>query len=581
MNIRDRITVSTEDTLLRLEQALDRLGRFRYDSTYKQSLGESVLSHLERWDSSIRARKKDPFTMVVAGEFKRGKSSFINALLREQIVTTDVTPETVTINSLRYGVHKNEAILSGGRRMKLNDDELSRSALERLMAEVGEPIRQLELWRPNELLRDIRIIDTPGLNDVSGDFDPLVAEALAQADAVIYMYSISYPLSRSEQMFLKYSILPQNYTKLFLVGNYGDMAETENALDRLRSFLRERTQLLLPNEPTYLVSALDELCRALGKVRPCEELVPALEMGFDQFRRDLETLIEEKKSVIAADRMLRLTRVMVKELRDDLNNLEKGMEMNAAQLSAEREKLDVERSAHIQNLEAAQKKVESLADGMKLEADAWTGTVLRKLEREDLTGYQAQDLYQYYSYYCIDILQTAVRACLEQHREELLEEMSKISDDLGKNLAGFYTADDTLTFRLSLDNNTWTKGDSVTLVITQLSGNAVINTLTELVGSLFRKNELEQDKDTLLRNIRSKYPSLKVELDQFIALQYRALAQSAKGLLENHYQDLIDRAEAVVGQYEETAKKNAVEKSRTAAAIREVREVLDEFSEYG
>lgn len=46
------------------------------------------------------------------------------------------------------------------------------------MTEVGEPIRQLDLRRPNELPRDIRIIDTPGLNDVSGDFDSLVVEAL-------------------------------------------------------------------------------------------------------------------------------------------------------------------------------------------------------------------------------------------------------------------------------------------------------------------------------------------------------------------------------------------------------------------
>ena len=79
MNIQDRITVSTEETLLNLEQTLDRLQQFRYDSKYKSLLGEGVLSHLEEWDRTIRARKKDPFTIVVAGEFKRGKSSFINA----------------------------------------------------------------------------------------------------------------------------------------------------------------------------------------------------------------------------------------------------------------------------------------------------------------------------------------------------------------------------------------------------------------------------------------------------------------------------------------------------------------------
>ena len=579
MSVKDRITVSTEDVLLRLEQVLDRFHRFRYDGRYKDWLGESLLSHIEDWDNRIRARKKDPFTVVVAGEFKRGKSSFINAFLQEKIVTTDVTPETVTINSIRYGIHKNEAVLSGGRRISLTDDELSRTALEKITDEVGEPIRRLELWRPNERLRDIRIIDTPGLNDVSGDFDPLVAEALAQADAVIYMYSISYPLSRSEQMFLKYSILPQNYTKLFLVGNYGDLANTEDDLSRLRDLLRKRTEMLLPNEPIYLISALDELCRTFGVNRPCEELAPVLEKDFNKLREDLEILIEDKKSIIIADRMLRLAQVMVKELEDDLINLEKGMEMDATQLSTEREKLESERSAHIDNLMAAQKRIDQLLDSRQADAKKWMSELLGKLERENLSDYPVQDLYQYYSYYCIDTIQTAVRSCLEQHREEMLEEMSGISDELGKNLVGSYMTNDMFSFRLTLDSNTWTRGDSVTLVITQLSGNALINTLTDLAGSLLRKNELEKDKDSLLESIRSKYPTLRTELDRFITSQYRSLAQTAKDLLSDHYQGLIDRAEAVVGQYAEAVKKNQEEKAQAVTAIGEVREVLKSLSE--
>ena len=579
MSVRDRITVSTEDVLLHLEQVLDRFHRFHYDGRYKDWLGESLLSHIEDWDNRIRARKKDPFTVVVAGEFKRGKSSFINAFLQEKIVTTDVTPETVTINSIRYGIHKNEAVLSGGRRISLTDDELSRTALEKITDEVGEPIRRLELWRPNERLRDIRIIDTPGLNDVSGDFDPLVAEALAQADAVIYMYSISYPLSRSEQMFLKYSILPQNYTKLFLVGNYGDLANTEDDLSRLRDLLRKRTEMLLPNEPIYLISALDELCRTFGVNRPCEELAPVLEKDFSKLREDLEILIEDKKSIIIADRMLRLAQVMVKELEDDLINLEKGMEMDATQLSTEREKLESERSAHIDNLMAAQKRIDQLLDSRQADAKKWMSELLGKLERENLSDYPVQDLYQYYSYYCIDTIQTAVRSCLEQHREEMLEEMSGISDELGKNLVGSYMTNDMFSFRLTLDSNTWTRGDSVTLVITQLSGNALINTLTDLAGSLLRKNELEKDKDSLLESIRSKYPTLRTELDRFITSQYRSLAQTAKDLLSDHYQGLIDRAEAVVGQYAEAVKKNQEEKAQAVTAIGEVREVLKSLSE--
>ena len=161
----------------------------------------------------------------------------------------------------------------------------------------------------------------------------------------------------------------------------------------------------------------------------------------------------------------------------------------------------------------------------------------------------------------------------------MLEEMSGISDELGKNLVGSYMTNDMFSFRLTLDSNTWTRGDSVTLVITQLSGNALINTLTDLAGSLLRKNELEKDKDSLLESIRSKYPTLRTELDRFITSQYRSLAQTAKDLLSDHYQGLIDRAEAVVGQYAEAVKKNQEEKAQAVTAIGEVREVLKSLSE--
>ncbi len=583
MNARDRITVSIEEIVPRLEQGLDRLSNFRYDSKYRSLLGQTMLEHMETWDRDIRQRKNDPFTVVVAGEFKRGKSTFINALLGEKIVPTDVLPETMTLNRLHYGPARNEAVLSGGRRIKLSDEELTRSALEKLIADLGEPIRQLELWRPNEGLKDICIIDTPGLNEVSTDFEPLVAEAIAQADAVVYIYAADAPLSHSEQMYLKYSVLPQGYTRLFMLGNHGDMFVDEKELQHIRRELEKRVAQLLPEEPVYIISALDEMCRLMGERRPNEDTAPILEKDFALFRADLAQLVEAKKSVIAADRMMRQARLMRRELNDDLDNLEKGMAMDAQQLAAEREKLAAEKTAEVERLSAAQKKAEEQAARMVQQTASWMAELINKLQKEDLTGYSVQDLYQYYSYYCIDTIETAARACLEQHRDEMLEQMSAISDELGRDLAGAYTKGDAFAFRMALDSNTWTRGDSVTLVITQLSGNALVNAVTDLVGSLVRKNELENNKEEVLKSIQDKFPVLRAQVDTYIEKQYRDLAQRAKDILAEYYQRLIDRAQTVVEQYEQAGRKDARDKEQTAAAVAEVRDCLESlaFTETG
>lgn len=578
MALQDRITVSAVDTMQRLEQNLDKLRRFQYDGQYRRLLGDTLIDHLASWDERIRSRRKDPFTIVVVGEFKRGKSTFINALLGEEILVTDVVPETVTMNKLNFGMHKNEAVLSGGRRLTLGDEELSRSALEKLMEEAGEPIRQLELWRPNERLKDVRIIDTPGLNDVSDEYlESIVADAMAQADAVIYVYSVSIPLSRSEQMYIRYAIAPQQYTKLFLVGNYSDLLRTTENLEQMRAMMRKRTELLLPGEKTYLISALDEMCRELGQERTCPELRPALEAEFEKLRQDIMELIREKKTTVVADRMVRMTRQMLEDVNADLDNIEKGLEMTADQLAQEQNKLREEEQRRGQQLGTAQAKIRETVDGMKADAIEWTTELLGRMEREDISIYSVREISQYYAYYCVELVETELRACLEMHREELLEQMSGISDELGRNLAGMYASGDNIRFCFRVNNNTWTKGDSVTMAISMVSGSSVINTLADLVGSFTRKTELEGEKDKLVASVKGKYPAFKNQAMQIIESRYAALARSACGLIEEHYQGQLRRANETVAQYEEASRKGDEDKRQVMQMIAQLRQALSAF----
>ena len=48
------------------------------------------------------------FLLVIAGEFNSGKSSFINALIGENVLAEGVTPTTDRINMLRYGDQASE-----------------------------------------------------------------------------------------------------------------------------------------------------------------------------------------------------------------------------------------------------------------------------------------------------------------------------------------------------------------------------------------------------------------------------------------------------------------------------------------
>lgn len=150
MDLQDRIVYSKDEMLRSMEFMMEKMRVFRYDTKYRQHLSDTFVDKFVAWESDIIKYKENPFTMVVVGNFKRGKSTLINALLEEIVETTDVTTETVTLNRITYGMHDNEAVLSRGRRVKLSDDELKRTSLEGVFAKLDEPVTQLEIKRPNE-----------------------------------------------------------------------------------------------------------------------------------------------------------------------------------------------------------------------------------------------------------------------------------------------------------------------------------------------------------------------------------------------------------------------------------------------
>lgn len=580
MGLEERIIYSKEQMTAALENKLDQLKAFRYDGQYRLLLGDGFVDKLSAWEQDIRLRKDDPFTLVVVGDFKRGKSTFINALLGEEVVTTDVTTETVTLNRIRYGPHGSEAVLSGGRRVRLSDEELRREELVKVIAQAGEPIGQLELKRPIELLKSVTIVDTPGTGDAMEDFSRVVKESLLQADAVVYVYNVKYPLSQTEQLFLKSAVLSQRYTTLFLVGNYMDTVETRENYDRVRAMLAERTKPLLPGAEILTVSALDELCRLLGEERPCPELAPALEGQFGHFRQMLDALVEEKRDSVTLDRMQRLTAAMTADLETELDALEAGLEMDAAAVDAAMEKLRNEQRHSAERQEAILADLDRLIADMKSQAARWMGEFLERIEEESRRlGNQSPDtLLKYYEFYCVDLLQEAMSACVEYHQEQLYDRLDDISAGISAGLVDSLGSRKSGRFRISLDNRIWTKGDTVGLAVSLISGTGLLAGIASLaadgLSGLLRDKETRNKTPEILDQIAGKLTGLNLSVSETLEGIYTELGQNVHKLVAEHYAEQLAEAERLVGQTAKTAMKQAEEKEKLREVVDRARALL-------
>lgn len=575
MNLEERVYYDTGKVMEDLETALDRLKPFQYDSKYRELLGDHLIDKISFWEKNIRRRREDPFTLVVCGEFKRGKSSLINALLEEEVAPVNVTTETVTMNRISYGLHKNEAVLSGGRRMTLRDEELSRSSLEAIMEETGEPIERLELQRPIELLKQITIIDTPGLQDSIRDFSNMVADALQQADAVIYVMSVSMPLSKSEMLYLKTGILPQKYTSLFLVSNFADMLSSEKDLSRVRENMEKKLEGMLPGQKIWMVSALDEQCRQRQEERPCRRLQDTLEEEFSRLRSSISDLISGKKEHVIPDRMQRMAAIMTADIGDDLAALEKGLDMSSQEAEETAAAVRRLREQQAERLEEYRGRVDDGIRQMQNEASVWMGELISRMREGtgSLDQYSIDELLRYYPFFCIDTMQDAIRTCIDVHIDEIYEMLDEISSELGKKLSREYEKKQ-YNFRFAITGRTWTRGDSVGFV-GSVMGNGLISLAADGIGGLMRKKEIKDKKPELIQNIVRQYDALQLSVQKCMEEAYGQLGEKAKKLMTEYVDSQLQNFQAQADQSMAAARTDQKKKEEIRQAAARLKTVLE------
>ena len=580
MNMQHRITYDPDEIIRILEKYIDRLKVYRFDSRYRSLLGETFTELLSRWETDILNRKNDPFTLVVCGEFKRGKSSLINALLGEEVVPVNVTTETVTLNRITYGAHANEAVLPGGRHMHLSDEEMQKENLEKLMRQEKTPFRQIEIKRPIEFLKYAAVIDTPGLGDSMRDFSELVEDALAQADAVLYVFSVNYPLSQTEQLFLKTMIVPQKYTDLLLVGNYLDMLGSEKDYERMRDLLVSRIRNLLPEQKPWLVSALDEQCRQMGEERPNPEMEEKLGEYFDRFREKIGQMVEEKKETILPDRMERMMRGMAAELSESLRALEEGLKMSSQDVQAAMERVQRQKEQQIRVQEEAGQRIDFLLGQSVEECRAWMGELLDKMQQEvkTLADVPASELSKYYTFYCIDTIQEGMDKCIEYHTLRLYDLLEEISGELSAKLSKT-SLDHSYGFRFTMDNHTWTKGDNVSYIVSKIGGLALLSLVADGITGAMRQKEMEKKTPDILGSVQKQYGNLRASVDQTIDSVYGRLGENAKKQLAEYYGEKIRSAQEQVEQSAMVARQDEEHKEEIREAISEIRKILDEIQE--
>ncbi|MGZ5002027.1 MAG: dynamin family protein [Chthoniobacterales bacterium] len=169
--------------------------------------------------------------IVVVGEVKAGKSSFINALVHEDVCQVAPDPCTAAIQELVYGT-------------------------EPAVTNVAHSWERVFL--PKEVLREVSIVDTPGTNSIIRDHQALTEKYIPQSDLVVFVFSAVNPHTKSAWELLTL-VRKEWHRKIVFVLQQADRAseaELMTNLENVRQYARERNV----TEPTiFTLSAKLEM----------------------------------------------------------------------------------------------------------------------------------------------------------------------------------------------------------------------------------------------------------------------------------------------------------------------------------
>ena len=229
-----------------------RFGELLDEATTKiLCLGPEFGGELAKLSALKERLEEGRFHLAVLGQFKRGKSTLLNALIGEAILPTSVVPLTAIPTFVEYGPER--AVRVHYQNDKPPDEFLNKYSdeinkiLEAFVTEEGNPenrlgVLQVDILHPAEILKHgVVLIDTPGIGSTFTHNTQATLNFLPQCDAALFVVSADPPLTEVESQFLQ-DVFPK-VSRLFFIFNkmdYLNDQEKEAAIGFFKKVLKAK-----------------------------------------------------------------------------------------------------------------------------------------------------------------------------------------------------------------------------------------------------------------------------------------------------------------------------------------------------
>lgn len=266
---------------------------------------------------TIEKAKDEHFEVAIVGEFKRGKSTLINALLGQEVLPADVLPATATLNRVTYSTEPYVQVeYKNGKSERVDIDRLE-DYVTKLTTESemkAETVKEATVYYDTEFCRNnVDIIDTPGLND-DEQMTNVTMSIIPKIDAAVFVISANSPFSQFEKEFLEKKMLTSDVGRIiFVVNCFGTFTqEDENKIvetvrTRIGRYVMEKAKKVMGEDSREFAVYKRKIGtpRVIGvyakraltaKTIGSQDLLE--QSNFPEFEKALETLLTKERGAI-------------------------------------------------------------------------------------------------------------------------------------------------------------------------------------------------------------------------------------------------------------------------------------------
>ena len=195
-----------------------------------------------------------PIDVAILGQFKAGKSSFVNSLIGQDVLPVGVIPVTTVISRLQFGERARATVsFFDGTRKEIPIAELDEYTAEAKNPSNQKSVEMVDIELPG--LADyagLRLVDTPGLGSVFKAHMEVSANWLPEVGAAVLAVSADRPLSENDLQLIRE--LTQHTPRIILLLTKADLLSPSQQ-DEVVKFFEDTVKRELNREiPIFLYS---------------------------------------------------------------------------------------------------------------------------------------------------------------------------------------------------------------------------------------------------------------------------------------------------------------------------------------